>query len=125
MKLILLGAPGAGKGTQAEILSKLLNVPTISTGNILRAAMKNGTPVGLEAKSYVEAGKLVPDAVIIGIIQERLAEPDCANGYILDGVPRTIPQAEAMETMGIAVDTALSIEVDDDVIVERMSGRRT
>ena len=121
MKLILLGAPGAGKGTQAEILSKLLNVPTISTGNILRAAMKNGTPVGLEAKSYVEAGKLVPDAVIIGIIQERLAEPDCANGYILDGVPRTIPQ----ETMGIDVDTALSIEVDDDVIVERMSGRRT
>lgn len=125
MKLILLGAPGAGKGTQAEILSKLLNVPTISTGNILRAAMKNGTPVGLEAKSYVEAGKLVPDAVIIGIIQERLAEPDCAGGYILDGVPRTIPQAEAMETMGIGVDTALSIEVDDDVIVERMSGRRT
>jgi adenylate kinase len=125
MKLILLGAPGAGKGTQAEILSKLLNIPTISTGNILRAAMKNGTPVGLEAKSYVEAGKLVPDAVIIGIIQERLAEPDCANGYILDGVPRTIPQAEAMETMGIGVDTALSIEVDDDVIVERMSGRRT
>jgi len=125
MKLILLGAPGAGKGTQAEILSKLLNVPTISTGNILRAAMKNGTPVGLEAKSYVEAGKLVPDAVIIGIIQERLAEPDCANGYILDGVPRTIPQAEAMETMGIDVDTALSIEVDDEVIVERMSGRRT
>ena len=125
MKLILLGAPGAGKGTQAEILSKLLNIPTISTGNILRAAMKNGTPVGLEAKSYVEAGKLVPDAVIIGIIQERLAEPDCANGYILDGVPRTIPQAEAMETMGIDVDTALSIEVDDDVIVERMSGRRT
>ena len=125
MKLILLGAPGAGKGTQAEILSKFLNVPTISTGNILRAAMKNGTPVGLEAKSYVEAGKLVPDAVIIGIIQERLAEPDCAGGYILDGVPRTIPQAEAMETMGIGVDTALSIEVDDDVIVERMSGRRT
>ena len=125
MKLILLGAPGAGKGTQAEILSKLLNIPTISTGNILRAAMKNGTPVGLEAKSYVEAGKLVPDAVIIGIIQERLAEPDCAGGYILDGVPRTIPQAEAMETMGIGVDTALSIEVDDDVIVERMSGRRT
>jgi len=125
MKLILLGAPGAGKGTQAEILSKLLNVPTISTGNILRAAMKNGTPVGLEAKSYVEAGQLVPDAVIIGIIRERLAEADCANGYILDGVPRTIPQAEAMETMGIGVDTALSIEVDDDVIVERMSGRRT
>ena len=125
MKLILLGAPGAGKGTQAEILSKLLNIPTISTGNILRAAMKNGTPVGLEAKAYVEAGKLVPDAVIINIIRERLAEADCANGYILDGVPRTIPQAEAMEQLGIEIDTALSIEVDDDVIVERMSGRRT
>ena len=125
MKMILLGAPGAGKGTQAEILSKILNIPTISTGNILRAAMKNGTPVGLEAKSYVEAGKLVPDSVIIGIIRERLAEPDCAGGYILDGVPRTIPQAEAMEELGIGIDTALSIEVDDEVIVERMSGRRT
>ena len=125
MKMILLGAPGAGKGTQAEILSGLLNVPTISTGNILRAAMKNGTPVGLEAKSYVEAGKLVPDSVIIGIIRERLAEPDCDNGFILDGVPRTIPQAEAMEALGIDMDTALSIEVDDDVIVERMGGRRT
>ena len=125
MKLILLGAPGAGKGTQAEILSKLLNIPTISTGNILRAAIKNGTPVGLEAKAYIEAGQLVPDVVIIGIIQERLAEPDCVNGYILDGVPRTIPQAEAMEKLGIEIDTALSIEVDDDVIVERMSGRRT
>ena len=125
MKLILLGAPGAGKGTQAEILSKLLNIPTISTGNILRAAMKNGTPVGLKAKEYVEAGKLVPDDVIIGIIRERLAEDDCKNGYILDGVPRTIPQAEAMETLGIEVEKALSIEVDDDVIVQRMSGRRT
>ena len=93
MKLILLGAPGAGKGTQAEILSKMLNIPTISTGNILRAAMKNGTPVGLKAKAYVESGKLVPDEVIIGIINERLAEADCAGGYILDGVPRTIPQA--------------------------------
>lgn len=125
MRLILLGAPGAGKGTQAEILSKLLRIPTISTGNILRAAMKNGTPVGLEAKAYVDAGKLVPDAVIIGIIQERLSQADCANGYILDGVPRTIPQAQAMEDMGIAVDCALSIEVEDDVIVQRMSGRRT
>ena len=125
MKLILLGAPGAGKGTQAEILSKLLEIPTISTGNILRAAMKNGTPVGLQAKAYVDAGKLVPDDVIIGIIQERLAQPDCAKGYILDGVPRTIPQAEAMEQMGIEVDCALSIEVEDQVIVERMSGRRT
>ena len=125
MRLILLGAPGAGKGTQAEILSKLMNVPTISTGNILRAAMKAGTEVGLKAKSYVESGKLVPDEVIIGIIQERLAQPDCANGYILDGVPRTIPQAQTMEDMGIAIDCALSIEVDDDVIVRRMSGRRT
>ena len=112
MRLVLLGAPGAGKGTQAEILSKLMGIPTISTGNILRAAMKNGTPVGLAAKSYVEAGKLVPDEVIIGIIQERLSEPDCVNGYILDGVPRTIPQAEAMEKMGVEVDCALSIEVE-------------
>ena len=125
MKMILLGAPGAGKGTQAEILSKTLNIPTISTGNILRAAMKAGTPVGLQAKSYVEAGKLVPDEVIINIIRERLAEPDCANGYILDGVPRTIPQAEAMEALGIEIDTALSSEGEDSVIVERMGGRRT
>jgi len=125
MRLILLGAPGAGKGTQAEILSKLLDIPTISTGNILRAAMKNGTSVGLKAKEYVDAGKLVPDDVIIGIIQERLAESDCAKGYILDGVPRTIPQAEAMEKMGIVIDCALSIEVDDQVIIDRMSGRRT
>ena len=125
MRLILLGAPGAGKGTQAEILSKLLGIPTISTGNILRAAMKDGTPVGLQAKAYVEAGKLVPDEVIINIIKERLAQPDCAKGYILDGVPRTIPQAEAMEQMGIEIDCALSIEVEDQVIVERMSGRRT
>ena len=125
MKLILLGAPGAGKGTQAEILSRLLNIPTISTGNILRAAMKNGTPVGLQAKEYVEAGKLVPDEVIINIIRERLAEPDCIGGYILDGVPRTIPQAEAMERLGIEIDKALSIEIEDEVIVGRMSGRRT
>ena len=125
MRLILLGAPGAGKGTQAEILSKSLSIPTISTGNILRAAMKEGTPVGLEAKAYVDAGKLVPDDVIIGIIKERLARPDCANGYILDGVPRTIPQAQAMEDMGVEIDCALSIEVEDDVIVQRMSGRRT
>lgn len=125
MRLILLGAPGAGKGTQAEILSKELNIPTISTGNILRAAMKNGTPVGLKAKSYVEAGKLVPDDVIIGIIEERLAQPDCSNGYILDGVPRTIPQAQAMEEKGVGIGWAVSIEVADQVIVERMSGRRT
>ena len=125
MRLILLGAPGAGKGTQAEILSKELNIPSISTGNILRAAMKNGTPVGLKAKSYVEAGQLVPDDVIIGIIEERLAQPDCSNGYILDGVPRTIPQAQAMEESGIGIDWAVSIEIADEVIVERMSGRRT
>ncbi len=125
MRLILLGAPGAGKGTQAEILSKELNIPTISTGNILRAAMKNGTPVGLKAKSYVEAGKLVPDDVIIGIIEERLAQPDCGKGYILDGVPRTIPQAQAMEEKGVGVDWAISLEVADQVIIERMSGRRT
>ena len=125
MRLILLGAPGAGKGTQAEILSKKMGIPTISTGNILRAAMKNSTPVGLQAKEYVEKGALVPDAVIIGIIRERLAEPDCANGYILDGVPRTIPQAEALEEGGVGLDCALSIEVDDSVIVERMGGRRT
>ena len=116
MKLILLGAPGAGKGTQAAILSERLSIPTISTGNILRAAVKNGTPVGLKAKSYMDAGKLVPDEVIIGIVAERLAEPDCANGYILDGVPRTIAQAEALERSGV--------EVDDAVIEQRMSGRR-
>ncbi len=125
MKLILLGAPGAGKGTQAEFLSKKLNVPTISTGNILRAAVKNETPVGLQAKAYMEAGKLVPDEVIIGIVKERLAEADCANGYILDGMPRTIPQAQALEDGGVDIDVALSLEISDDEIVERMSGRRT
>ena len=125
MRLILLGAPGAGKGTQAEILSRELGIPTISTGNILRAAMKAGTPVGIQAKSYVEAGKLVPDDVIIGIIQERLAQEDCKKGYILDGVPRTIPQAETMEAMGVQIDCALSIEVEDHGIVERRAGRRT
>lgn len=125
MRLILLGAPGAGKGTQAEILSKLLNIPAISTGNILRAAIRDSTPVGLRAEAYINAGKLVPDEVIIAIIKERLAEPDCADGYILDGVPRTIPQAEAMEQMGIAIDCALSIEIEDDAIIRRMTGRRT
>jgi adenylate kinase len=124
MKLILLGAPGAGKGTQADILSRRLNIPTISTGNILRAAVKNGTPVGLKAKEYMDAGKLVPDEVIIGIVAERLAQNDCANGYILDGVPRTIAQAEALEAKGITFDTVLSIEISDQEIVERMGGRR-
>ena len=125
MKLILLGAPGAGKGTQAEIISKKLSIPTISTGNILRAAVKNETPVGLKAKAYMESGALVPDEVIIGIVQERLAQADCANGYILDGMPRTIAQAEALEKCGIEIDVALSIEVSDDVIEKRMTGRRS
>ncbi|HIY32306.1 adenylate kinase [Evtepia sp.] len=124
MKLILLGPPGAGKGTQAEILCKKLNIPTISTGNILRAAVKNGTPVGLKAKEYMDAGKLVPDEVIIGVISERLAEADCQNGFILDGVPRTIPQAEALEKAGISFDAVVSIEISDEEIVERMAGRR-
>jgi adenylate kinase len=125
MRLILLGAPGAGKGTQAEILSRELGIPTISTGNILRAAIREGTAVGLKAKALIDAGKLVDDDTIMGIVSERLAKDDCANGYILDGVPRTIPQAEAMEKMGIAIDAALSIEIADETIVERMSGRRT
>ena len=124
MKLILLGAPGAGKGTQADIIKKVLDIPTISTGNILRAAVKNGTPTGLKAKEYMEAGKLVPDEVIIGIINERLQEPDCAKGYILDGVPRTIAQAEAMEKAGIRFDAVVALEVPDEKIVNRMGGRR-
>ena len=124
MKLILLGAPGAGKGTQAERLCKELNIPTISTGNILRAAIKNGTPTGMKAKSFMDAGQLVPDEVIIGIITERLAEADCAGGYILDGVPRTIAQAEALEKAGIIFDAVVSIEISDETIMERMSGRR-
>ena len=124
MKVIMLGAPGAGKGTQAAILSEKLGIPTISTGNILRAAVKNGTPVGLQAKSYMDAGKLVPDDVIIGIVAERLAEPDCEKGYILDGVPRTIAQAEALEKAGIVFDNVVSIEISDEEIVKRMSGRR-
>ena len=115
MKLILLGAPGAGKGTQAEIISAKLNIPTISTGNILRAAVANGTPVGLKAKEYMDAGKLVPDEVIIGVITERLAQADCQNGYILDGVPRTIAQAEALEQAGIHFDAVVSIEISEDV----------
>ena len=124
MNLILLGAPGAGKGTQAEILSAKLGIPTISTGNILRAAIKEGTSIGLEAKSYMDAGKLVPDSVIIGIVAQRLEQPDCSGGFILDGVPRTIAQAEAIETMGIRIDKVLELQVEDNVIVERMSGRR-
>ena len=124
MKLILLGAPGAGKGTQAEILCKKLAIPTISTGNILRAAIKDGTPTGLKAKSYLDAGTLVPDEVIIGIVHERLAQSDCAGGFILDGVPRTIAQAEALEKAGIAFDAVVSIEISEEEILRRMSGRR-
>ena len=124
MKLILLGAPGAGKGTQAEIISEKYNIPTISTGNIIRAALKNGTEMGLKAKAYIDSGRLVPDDVVIGIIKERLADDDCQNGFILDGFPRTIPQAEALDQMGIIIDAALSIEVSDREIVKRMSGRR-
>lgn len=124
MKLILLGAPGAGKGTQARILSRKCQIPEISTGNILRSAIKHGTPVGLEAKKYIEKGRLVPDDVIIEIVKERLTRPDCANGYILDGVPRTIPQAQALEDAGVEIDVALSIEIDDQRIIDRMSGRR-
>lgn len=124
MKLILLGAPGAGKGTQAELICERLSIPTISTGNMIREAMKNGTEMGAKAKAYVDAGNLVPDEVVIGIIQERLSEKDCENGFILDGFPRTIPQAEALDKMGIDIDTVLSIEVADEKIVKRMSGRR-
>ena len=124
MKLILLGAPGAGKGTQAEILCKKLSIPTISTGNILRAAIKEGTPTGLKAKSFIDAGALVPDEVIIGIVDERLSQPDCQKGYILDGVPRTIAQAEALEKAGIKFDAVVSIEIGEEEILRRMSGRR-
>ncbi len=124
MKLILLGAPGAGKGTQAEVLCKDLGIPTISTGNILRAAIKAGTPTGLKAKSYIDSGALVPDEVIIGIVSDRLSEPDCAKGYILDGVPRTIAQAEALEKAGIRFDAVVSIEISEEEILRRMSGRR-
>ena len=124
MNIIFLGAPGAGKGTQAEIVSAKLAIPTVSTGNIIRAALKNGTPMGLQAKSFIEAGKLVPDEVVIGIIKDRLAEDDCKNGFILDGFPRTIPQAEALDAMGITIDKVIDIEVADEKIAKRMSGRR-
>ena len=124
MKLILLGAPGAGKGTQAEIIASKLSIPTISTGNILREAIRNGTKTGLEAKRYMDEGKLVPDEVVIGIIKDRLARDDCKNGFILDGFPRTIPQAEALDAMGVIIDRVIDIEVPDEKIVTRMSGRR-
>ena len=124
MKLILLGAPGAGKGTQAEKICEKLNIPAVSTGNIIRAAVKEGTEMGLKAKSYMDAGDLVPDEVVIGIIKDRLNEPDCKNGFILDGFPRTIPQAQALEDMGVEIDKVIDIEVPDEKITARMSGRR-
>ncbi len=124
MKLILLGAPGAGKGTQAEVICSTLNIPAISTGNIIREALKNGTELGLKAKSYMDAGQLVPDEVVIEIIRERLNHDDCANGFILDGFPRTVPQAEALDRMGIAIDRVVDIEVADEKITARLSGRR-
>ncbi len=124
MKLILLGAPGAGKGTQAEVICDKLDIPAISTGNILREAIKNGTEMGLKAKSFIDSGALVPDDVIISIIKERLKEDDCKKGFILDGVPRTVAQAEALETMGVDIDKVVDIEVSDDAIVKRLSGRR-
>ena len=124
MNLILMGAPGAGKGTQAEKISAKWNIPAISTGDILRAAIKEGTELGQTAKTYIDDGKLVPDEIVIGIIKEYLMSDVCRNGFILDGFPRSIPQAEALDNMGIKIDAALSIEVADNKIVERMSGRR-
>ena len=124
MNLILLGAPGAGKGTQAEILCDRLNIPTISTGNMIREALKSGTEMGLKAKAFIEAGQLVPDEVVIGIVDERLRQDDCKNGFILDGFPRTIPQAEALDRMGIVIDRVVDINVPDEVITRRVSGRR-
>ena len=124
MNLILLGAPGAGKGTQAEILVEKLGIPAISTGNMLREAMANGTPVGKQAKHYMDNGLLVPDEVILGIVAERVAQPDCAKGFILDGVPRTLAQAEALEAKNVRIDHVVSIEIDDSVIEGRMTGRR-
>ena len=124
MNLILLGAPGAGKGTQAEVISATLNIPQISTGNILREAVKNGTECGIKAKSFMDSGALVPDEVVIGILKDRIAEDDCKNGFILDGFPRTVPQAEALEAMGVNIDKVLSIDVPDADIQARISGRR-
>jgi adenylate kinase len=124
MNLILLGAPGAGKGTQAEIISEKYSIPAVSTGNILREAVRNGTPLGLEAKSYMDAGGLVPDKVIISIIKERLQEEDCKSGFILDGMPRTVAQAESLDEMGVIIDKVIDIEVGDEDIIKRLSGRR-
>jgi adenylate kinase len=124
MNLILLGAPGAGKGTQAEILVQKLSIPAISTGNMLREAIANGTELGKKAKQHMDNGSLVPDELILGIVADRVAQPDCSKGYILDGMPRTLAQAEALENMGIKIDHVVSIEVDDAVIEGRMTGRR-
>lgn len=124
MNIILLGAPGAGKGTQAAVICEHLNIPTISTGNIIREALRTGTEMGLKAKSFMDAGKLVPDDVVIGIIEERLQQDDCKGGFILDGFPRTIPQAEALDKMGVVIDKVIDIEVPDETIVTRLSGRR-
>ena len=125
LKLIFLGAPGAGKGTQSDIVAEKYGIPTISTGVMIREAIKNGTEMGLQAKAFAENGKLVPDEVVIGIIGERLAKDDCQNGFILDGFPRTVPQAEALDKMGVEINCVVSIEVPDEKIVERMSGRRS
>jgi adenylate kinase len=124
MRLILLGAPGAGKGTQATFICKRYGIPQISTGDMLRAAVKAGTPLGVEAKKVMDAGGLVSDSIIIGLVKERIAQPDCAGGFLFDGFPRTIPQADAMKTAGVKLDVVLEIDVPDEAIVERMSGRR-
>ena len=124
MNLILLGAPGAGKGTQAELLTRKLHIPSISTGNMLREAMANGTDLGKQVKQYMDEGALVPDELILGIVAERVARNDCADGFILDGVPRTLAQAEALKDKGVSIDHVVSIELDDSVIEGRMTGRR-
>jgi adenylate kinase len=124
MRLILLGAPGAGKGTQANYIKEKYNIPQISTGDMLRAAVKAGTPLGIEAKKVMDAGGLVSDDIIIGLVKDRLKQPDCANGYLFDGFPRTLPQADAMKDAGVGIDYVLEIDVPDEAIIERMSGRR-
>ena len=124
MKIIFLGAPGAGKGTQADRVSVRLGIPTISTGAIIRAAIKDGTEMGLEAKKFIEKGALVPDNVVIEIVKQRLSKSDCDKGYILDGFPRSVPQAQALDDMGVHLDKVISLEVSDETIIERMSGRR-
>ena len=124
MRLILLGGPGAGKGTQANLIKSRYQIPQISTGDMLRAALKEGTELGLKAKAYMDAGKLVPDDVIIGLVKERISEPDCQKGFLFDGFPRTIPQADAMKDAGVSIDAVVDIDVPDAEIIKRMSGRR-